>query len=118
MGALHPLGWRFCILTFDTCPASLPQSDFSGGLRFIMTMAPSANFSTLVGICQELNGLSSGMPRFSGACDPLQNYTTGWTGDAAPLAWGFQSFTAHSMSDLDAMRNLLGGSVLYFERWD
>ena len=82
-----------------------------------MTMAPSATFSTLIGICQELNGLSFGTPRFSGACDPVQNYTTGGAGDAsAPLAWGFQSFTVDSLSDLDAMRNLLGGSVLYFER--
>ena len=80
-------------------------------------MAPSATFSTLIGICQELNGLSFGTPRFSGACDPVQNYTTGGAGDAsAPLAWGFQSFTVDSPSDLDAMRNLLGGSVLYFER--
>ncbi len=81
-----------------------------------MTMAPSANLSSLVGICQELNGLSSTPSRFSGACDPLQNYTTG-TGDAAaPLAWGFQSFTVHSMTDLEAMRIYLGGSVQYFER--
>ncbi len=46
--------------------------DPSNEMRFLMRMAPSATFDTVVGICQELNGLIPGMPRFKGACDPLQ----------------------------------------------
>ena len=45
------------------------------GVQYLMRLAPSSNHNTLVSICQELGGLIPGvMPRFSGACSPLQVY--------------------------------------------